>query len=220
MIANFQYITGNLSEEDMLMSIKRYCIAGGQWIQLRKKNASASEVFELAIKAKAICNTYNAKLIINDYPEIARAVNAYGVHLGRKDMTAKEARTILFDHQVIGSTCNSIEDIQKIADEGASQYIGLGPFRDTKTKKELSPVLALQGIQNIQKQCNERGIEIPVVAVGGITHTDIPSIFDTGVHGLAASGMVEKENDLNRIFKEVERVTQKELDYAKFEISG
>src|SRR5690606_30277357 len=97
---------------------------------------SAEEILELAIAAKASCDAYGAKLIVNDYPEIALEANAYGVHLGLDDMSVRTARQLLGSEMIIGGTANTFEHILQRVEEGAD-YIGLGPYRFTSTKKKL-----------------------------------------------------------------------------------
>jgi len=220
MIANFQYITGKGSGETLLRRIRNYCRAGGQWVQLRMKEASFKEILEVAVQAKAITAQFNAKLIINDYPEIARSVNAFGVHLGKNDVSASEAKSLLFDYQIIGSTCNSWTDILHIHKEGKSDYIGLGPFRFTKTKEKLSPVLGVEGLKELKDKMQLNGIDLPTIAVGGITKNDLEALYQTGISGVAASALIEQEENIQGLLNQVDRFTQEELDYAKFEISG
>ncbi|NND77982.1 MAG: thiamine phosphate synthase [Flavobacteriales bacterium] len=219
MISKFQYITGNGTNEQVLIRIRDYCRAGGQWVQLRAKDRPFKQLLELATQARSICSHNNAKLIINDHPDIARAVNAFGVHLGKEDMSASQARKVLFDHQIIGSTCNSWEDIHKIFEEGNSDYIGLGPYRETQTKAKLSPILGLDGLRQILLQKEMTDNSLPIVIVGGIQEPDLEEIYDTGIYAVAASSMVENSKDVSGLVKRIEKITEQELDHAKFETS-
>ena len=119
--------------------------------------------------------------------ELVNALGADGVHLGKNDMPVAEARKILGPSRTIGATANTFADIEKAVAAGAD-YIGLGPFRFTVTKRNLSPVLGLEGYSSIMKKCAEAGISVPVVAIGGITAEDIDGIMETGVAGIAVSG--------------------------------
>ena len=219
MISKFQYITGGGSNEEILLRIRDHCRSGGQWVQLRVKNRPFKQLLELATQSRSICSHYNAKLMINDHPDIARAVNAFGVHLGKNDMSATQAREVLFEHQIIGSTCNTWEDIERIIDEGKSDYIGLGPFRFTETKEKLSPVLGLEGVASILEKYNSLGYTLPIVAIGGIEEGDIEALYSKGVHGIAVSKLVERTRDLNGFMERIEKYIEQELDHAKFEIS-
>jgi thiamine-phosphate pyrophosphorylase len=158
------------------------------------KDAPADEVGETARRAKALCDSCGAVLYINDYVEVCRRVEAAGVHLGKSDMPPSEARARLGDGYVIGGTANTFEDICALHRQGVD-YIGLGPFRFTATKKNLSPVLGLEGYRVIVKQCCAEGIFLPILAIGGITFADIPRILQTGVSGIALSSTVLNAED-------------------------
>lgn len=112
-----------------------------------------------------------------------------GVHLGKNDMPIAEARKILGDGFIIGGTANTFEDVKAHYEAGAD-YIGCGPFRFTTTKEKLSPILGLEGYKDIIQKMKEESIDIPLVAIGGITKEDIPEIMKTGVNGIALSGCI------------------------------
>ncbi len=168
----------------------RLALEGGcRWIQLRMKEATDEEVADMAVTVRDLCKQYNATFIIDDHVEIAKAVGADGVHLGKNDMPISEARKILGDKFIIGGTANTYADVENHYRNGAN-YIGCGPFRFTTTKKNLSPVLGLEGYSDIVSQMRKNGIDIPIVAIGGITEADIPAVMATGVSGIALSGEV------------------------------
>ena len=98
------------------------------------------------------------------------------------------------EEYIIGGTANTFEDIQRIAAQGAD-YIGCGPFRFTTTKKNLAPVLGIEGYRDIIAKMRNAGINIPMVAIGGITPDDIDEILATGVQGIAVSGTVLNADD-------------------------
>jgi thiamine-phosphate diphosphorylase len=125
---------------------------------------------------------------------IARELGADGVHLGKNDMPIREARQLLGPDFIIGGTANTFEDA-KAHYEASADYIGCGPFRFTTTKKKLAPVLGLEGYRSIIHQIREARIDIPVVAIGGITKADIPAILQTGITGIALSGTVLRADD-------------------------
>ena len=127
--------------------------------------------------------------IIDDHVELVKKIHADGVHPGKKDMPVAEARKMLGKDFIIGGTANTFEDV-KMHYEAGADYIGCGPFRFTTTKKNLSPILGLEGYRSIVSQMKEAGIHLPIVAIGGITFEDIPSIMATGVTGIALSGTI------------------------------
>ncbi|MBD0401655.1 thiamine phosphate synthase [Flammeovirga sp. EKP202] len=189
MIHKLHYISTEKKDKNHLVHIQEACESGCRWIQLRAKDISTEDYITLAKKAKVITDLHNAILLINDRPDVAKAVNADGVHVGKEDISPAEAREILGEGKIVGGTANTIEDIQRLYDYGVD-YIGLGPFRFTQTKKKLSPILGLEGYQSLLDQCKERGIDTPIIAIGGIEVTDVESILKTGVHGIAVSGVI------------------------------
>ena len=168
----------------------RMALEGGcRWSQLRMKDTPANEVEREARRVQDLCRAYHATFIIDDHVELAKELKADGVHLGKKDMPVAEARRMLGSGFIIGGTANTFDDIKMHYDAGAD-YIGCGPFRFTTTKKNLSPILGLEGYRSIVRQMKEADIRLPIVAIGGITFEDIPAILQTGVTGIALSGTI------------------------------
>lgn len=168
----------------------RLALEGGcKWIQLRMKEASDAEIIACGKEVSSLCKKYGATFIIDDHVELVKEIGAYGVHLGKNDMPIDEARRILGDGFIIGGTANTYADVEMHWRKGAN-YIGCGPFRFTTTKKNLSPVLGLDGYRCILADMKKNGINLPIVAIGGITEADIPAVMATGVSGIALSGEV------------------------------
>lgn len=184
-----QFIT-HFTDRYSYFDSARMALEGGcRWIQLRMKDASPEELEYEARRVQALCREYGATFIIDDHVELVKKLEADGVHLGKNDMPIAEARKILGNDFIIGGTANTFEDVQMHYAAGAN-YIGCGPFRFTTTKKNLSPVLGLEGYRNILNRMKEADIQLPVVAIGGITYEDIPEIMQTGVSGIALSGTI------------------------------
>ena len=184
-----QFITHYTEKYSYLDSVRIALEGGCRWIQLRMKDASPEEILPIAEEALAMCREYYATFIIDDHVELAKQIKADGVHLGKLDMPIAEARRILGKDFLIGGTANTFEDVLAHYQAGAD-YIGCGPFRFTTTKKNLSPVLGLEGYHHIVLQMKEAGIHLPIVAIGGITKEDIPSLMKTGITGIALSGSI------------------------------
>ncbi|MDR2918087.1 MAG: thiamine phosphate synthase [Tannerella sp.] len=183
------FITHQTERYSYLESAEVALKGGCRQIQLRMKDAPVDEVIAVAEKVNVLCAQYNAKLYIDDHVEVCRHVSATGVHLGKTDMPPSEARALLGNSFIIGGTANTFDDIRYLQSEGVD-YIGLGPFRFTATKKNLSPVLGLGGYTEIMSRCREHTICLPVLAIGGITLDDIPAILQTGVSGIALSSTI------------------------------
>lgn len=184
-----QFISHFTDQYDYLDSIAMALEGGCRWVQLRMKDATPEEILPIALEAQKLCKAKDATFIIDDHVELVKKIGADGVHLGKLDMPVGEARKILGDSFIIGGTSNTFEDIAMHAAAGAD-YIGCGPFRFTTTKKNLSPVLGLEGYQTLVAKMRENGLTLPIVAIGGINAADIPAIMRTGVSGIALSGTV------------------------------
>lgn len=174
----------------------RMALEGGcRWIQLRMKDAGEAELEETALAVQRMCREHGAAFIIDDNVKVAGKIGADGVHLGKNDMPVSLAREILGPDFIIGATVNSFEDILCAVENGAPDYFGCGPFRFTSTKKNLAPVLGLEGYGKIVREMRKRGINIPAVAIGGICREDIPDLLQVGVDGIALSGSVLNAED-------------------------
>lgn len=193
---SLQYISQGQNPEEHLEHIRNVCISGGKWVQLRMKNYPEREILKTAFRALDICRRYGARLLIDDSVSVAKATEADGVHLGRNDLPPGEARKILGPGFTIGGTANTMEDIEELARENVD-YIGLGPFRFTTTKTNLSPVLGIQGYSRIMEKVKQKKIDIPIVAIGGITGEDILPILETGISGVAVSGLLTQKHSKN-----------------------
>lgn len=184
-----QFITHEMDNVSYVEGARMALEGGCRWIQLRMKDASDDEVRKAAAEIQPMCKAHDAIFLLDDRVELAKELKADGVHLGKNDMPVDEARRVLGEDYIIGGTANTFEDIERLARQGAD-YIGCGPFRFTTTKKNLAPVLGIEGYREIIKKMEEAGIDLPVVAIGGITAEDIDDILATGVRGIAVSGTV------------------------------
>ncbi|TKC05926.1 thiamine phosphate synthase [Pedobacter frigoris] len=214
MIDKLHYISQSPENGSHLDAIDKVLQSGGKWIQLRVKNQPEEVVLDLALRANSLCKSYGAKLIVNDYPEIARAAGAYGVHLGLDDMPIKVARKIVGDHMIIGGTANTFEHILKRVADGAN-YIGLGPYRFTSTKEKLSPIIGLTGYQVIMKQVRNERLDIPIIAIGGIEAEDMPLLIETGLYGVAVSGALSKDPHITEKLKIMNESLTKKMQHVK-----
>ncbi len=186
---NLQYITQDTTKASHSELAERACRAGVRWIQLRMKTATDEEFLQEGRRVKQICRNYGARLILNDKVQLVEQLNADGVHVGLSDMPVAEVKKIIGTDKIVGGTANTLTDVIKHAGEGA-HYVGVGPFAFTTTKKDLSPILGLQGYRELIEALNKENIEIPVIAIGGIRFEDIGQIMATGVDGIAVSSLI------------------------------
>jgi len=186
---SLQFITHQTEKYSYLESAYMALEGGCKWIQLRMKEATPDQVKTIALELKPFCKEHEAILIIDDYVELAKELEVDGVHLGKMDMPVAEARKLLGEGFIIGGTANTFEDVQALYVAGAD-YVGIGPFRFTTTKTNLSPLLGLDGYHSIIQQMKQANILLPTVAIGGIAYEDIPGILATGINGIALSGAI------------------------------
>ncbi len=196
-----QYISQGVTAAEQKRHVQAALDAGVQWIQLRWKNATPLELQQLAEEIRHYTQNYQAKLIINDAVVIAAAVEADGVHLGLQDEAVAEARKQLGDRCLIGGTANSFSEVQQRIEEGCD-YIGLGPYKFTSTKQNLSPLLGIDGYRKIIESLNTQQISYPpIYAIGGIALSDIDLLQSTGIYGVALSGLLTKKPALYQDIK-------------------
>ena len=184
-----QFITNNSEKYSIAEEVQMALEAGCKWIQLRMKDATDEEVKEVALQLIPMCQENDAFLIIDDRVELVNELRVSGVHLGKEDMDPLQARELLGPHAIIGVTANTAEDIIKLKGKDVD-YVGVGPFRFTTTKKNLAPEIGLDGYKQIVEQVRAAGVELPLVAIGGITLDDVDAIMATGVQGIAMSGAI------------------------------
>lgn len=201
MIPKLHYISQGNTPKEHLENIQKACSSGAELVQLRLKNVTEKEVLNAANEAREITGHFQTRLIINDYYKVAKQVKADGVHLGKQDADPTLVRKTLESWQIIGGTANTLDDCSNLVTKKVN-YIGLGPFRFTKTKTNLSPVLGYNGYLTILEELHT---DIPIIAIGGITLHDIPELLNTGIHGIAASGEITKNfttiNQFHKLLK-------------------
>ena len=144
-----------------------------------------------------VCARHGATFIVNDSIKLALEIGADGVHVGKEDPLPQiDIDEMLARGGIIGVTTNTIEDFIHLDGKPVS-YVGLGPYRYTDTKKNLSPILGLNGYRKLFAQLRARNMaHVPVIAIGGITADDVSVLMSTGIHGIAVSGAIGKAPDL------------------------
>lgn len=179
-----QYIT------DRAEGLEEVLRGGCRWIQLRMKDAPDKEFITTGRTVGALCRSYGATFILDDRVDLVRPLEADGVHLGLQDMPLDEARRQLGSGKIIGATANTSDHVKRAIDGGAD-YLGIGPYRFTTTKKNLAPILGLEGYRRIMAH----GLPVPVVAIGGIELDDLLPLRATGVTGVAVSGLIMRSDN-------------------------
>ena len=211
MIPKLHYISQGQTHKEHLENIQKACTSGAELVQLRLKNVSENKVLKLAQQAREITSHFQTRLIINDYYKVAKEIKADGVHLGKTDTCPLIARKELYTWQIIGGTANTLQDCQSLINKEVD-YIGLGPFKFTETKANLSPILGLEGYVAI---IDALQTETPILGIGGVTLDDVTAILETGISGIAVSGEVTQDFDRIKKFNQLLNASStKELKYT------
>lgn len=190
-----QFITHTHPTLSVDAYVEQVLQGGCRWIQLRMKHAPLDEVHRVALRLQPLCKSYGATFILDDHVALAKEIGADGVHIGKMDMAPEAARELLGKDFIIGGTANTLADVEYLRCAGVD-YIGLGPYRYTETKKNLSTVLGIEGYTTIMKALRVVDHTLPVVAIGGIDEDDISSLMKTGVSGVALSGSILGADDI------------------------
>lgn len=207
MLSKIQYISNGATVDEQKQNIWNALDAGCKFIQLRYKNGSYLEKLAVAKQVRTWCTYAGATFIVNDSIELAKDVEADGVHLGLDDTPIAEARKHLGNSKIIGGTANTLENVlQRIQEK--CDYVGLGPLRFTSTKEKLSPLLGFEGYQRIVKELEKRGVSIPIYAIGGIVLNDIDLLKKTGIYGVAVSGIITDAINRTELIQEIEHKIQ------------
>lgn len=180
----FCFITDRDSCSLSCLEMAGMALQGGvRWIQYRDKGRSRLRLFRTAFKLRQLTRRYNAFFIVNDYADIAAAVDADGVHLGQEDLPVTEARKVMGAGKIVGVSTHSLAEAMRAEAEGAD-YIGFGPVFPTTTKAAGRP----RGLEMLGQV--RRAVRIPVVAIGGIGHDDLEPVFDAGANAVAAASAI------------------------------
>lgn len=178
-----------LKGRDFYESIEDALKAGVKTVQLREKKASGKEFLEKAYKLRELTKKYNAIFIINDRVDIAMLVDADGVHIGQSDIPCSEVRRLMGNDKIIGVSTQNLELALKAKNDGAN-YIGVGSMFTTTTKLDAKHV-SIEELRNIKEN-----IDIPIVCIGGINLSNIPTLKNENIDGYAIVSEILKYDDI------------------------
>ena len=193
-----------LNGETLYQQVEKALKGGVTFLQLREKNLDEEDFMKEARKIKALCKKYKVPLIINDNVEIAREIDADGVHVGQSDMEAGDVRDRLGPDKIIGVSCKTVEQALLAKKHGAD-YLGVGAMYPTGTKKDATAVTpeALSAI------C--QAVDIPVVAIGGINKDRLEPLKGTGVDGVAVVSAIFAAEDIEKATRELKEAVREIL---------
>ena len=185
-----------------LIDCVREALEGGvTLVQYRAKTASSAEMYAEALQLKALCDSFNVPLIINDRLDIAMAVGAAGVHLGQDDLPCAAARRILGEEYLIGVSAHNPAEAAEALQSGAD-YLGCGAVFGTATKADVQKL----GTDGLAAICREKGL--PVVGIGGVTADNYREVRAAGADGAAIVSGILAQPDIRTTVRAIARVSQ------------
>lgn len=187
-------------EESVELAIKGGCTV----VQLREKDCSSLDFYNIALNVKKITDEYNVPLIINDRIDIALAVDAAGVHIGQSDLPASIVRKIIGNDKIIGVSAATVDEAVRAKNDGAD-YLGIGAMYATNTKKDTRPV-TIETLKEIRKAVN-----IPLVVIGGINKHTVPNFKGTDIDGIALISAIIAEKDIEQAARDLLNLYNREV---------
>jgi thiamine-phosphate pyrophosphorylase len=205
----YYFITDSkLSRAGNESDVRQAVACGVKVVQYRNKNRETRQMYEEAVRLREICRDSDSIFLINDRVDIALATEADGVHLGQSDMPCLAARKLLGQERIIGVTVHSLAEALQAESMGAD-YLGVSPIFQTATKLDAGKPAGIRLIEELRSQ-----VEIPLIAIGGINHSNASEVVRAGADGLCAiSCVVAKENVRDEIkkFQEIFSARRREI---------
>ena len=192
-----------LNGETLYEQVEKAIKGGVTFVQLREKNLDEESFLKEALKIQKLCRKYNIPFVINDNVEIAKKINADGVHVGQSDMKAGNVRAILGEDKILGVSAQTVQQALLAEKEGAD-YLGVGAVFPTGSKSDAEYV----SCETLKEICNE--VNIPVVAIGGIGEGNVSKLENSGISGIAVIsaifGAVDIESATKSLKKKIKKV--------------
>lgn len=189
-----------LNGETLYQQVEKTLKGGATFIQLREKNLDEESFLHEAIEIKELCKKYNVPFVINDNVDIALKMDADGVHVGQSDMEAGDVRAKLGDDKIIGVSAQTV-DQAILAEKHGADYLGVGAVFPTGSKDDAEDV----SYDTLKAICH--AVNIPVIAIGGITKDNIKDLANSGICGIAVISAIFAQKDIEEATKELKEKT-------------
>lgn len=190
-----------LNGQTLCEQVEEAIKGGVSFLQLREKELGEQEFFEEALEIQKLCRKYQVPFLINDNVELAARIGADGVHVGQKDMEASKAREKLGPDAVIGVSARTVEEALEAQRQGAD-YLGVGAVFHTDSKTDAAEV-----DHDVLKEICEK-VEIPVIAIGGITRDNVTRLKGAGVCGIAVISAIFAQKNIEAAARELRALTE------------
>lgn len=200
-IEKLHFITHDIPQHTHVAQVQLACEAGAKWIQYRCFNKTDDELLaDINLIAK-ICDDWGATLIVTDHIHLKGEADIQGFHIEDMDADFIGLRKQIGEEYTLGGSANTIENLIRLAKEGAD-YAGFGPFKLTSTKPNNSPLLGVNGYADAVEKLASENIDLPILAVGGVTLQDVAPLLVTGVYGIAVSSAINSADDLRSAYED------------------
>lgn len=200
-IEKLQFITHDIDPLTHIEQAQIACEAGAKWVQYRCLTKDDEALLNDIHAIAEICDDWGATLIVTNHVHLNRKADIQGFHIEDMDADFIALRRQLGEDITIGGSSNTAEGLIRLANEGVD-YAGCGPFSTTTTKPNNSPLLGIAGYENVVSLLQEKGIEMPVLAVGGIKLEDVDALMATGIFGIAASSAINQAADMKSAYQD------------------
>lgn len=174
---------------------------GASFVQLREKELGQEAFLQEAIEIQKLCRNYHVPFVINDNVEIARSIDADGVHVGQSDMEAGNVRALIGEDKILGVSAQTVEQAV-LAEKRGADYLGVGAVFHTGSKADASEV----SFETLKAICE--AVKIPVIAIGGIGRDNVLSLGGSGICGIAVISAIFAQKDIRGATSELRRLTE------------
>lgn len=198
LVTNREIMSSKSIEKSVEEAIKGGCTI----VQLREKDISSKEFYNIAKKLRKITDKYKVPFIINDRVDIAIAVNADGVHIGQSDLSLKNVRKLIGKDKIIGVSCGNLKEAKKALKKGAD-YLGVGSVFPTKTKNDAKDI----GVESLKKII--KNIPLPIIAIEGINKENIVKLRDLNLAGVAVISAIIAQKNVKNSAEQIKKIFKK-----------
>ena len=199
-IEKLQFITHDIPQHTHIEQVDIACQAGAKWIQYRCLTKSDAELLLDLDTIASICDDWGTTLIVTDHVHLKGKADIQGFHIENINADFIALRKQLGDEFTLGGSANTLENLIRLAEEGVD-YAGFGPFGVSKTKANDMPLLGIHGYSRAIKQLKLLGLELPIIAVGGVKLKDVSSLLKAGIHGIAVSSAINQDENMNAAYQ-------------------
>ncbi len=200
-IEKFQYITHDIPHLSHIEQAQQACEAGAKWIQYRCLSKTDEELLQDINAIAEICDDWGSTLIVTDHVHLNGKADIQGFHIEDMDADFIALRKLVGNDITLGGSANTIENLIRLANESAD-YAGYGPYAVSETKANNYALIDIEAYNHTVKELQNKAIELPVLAVGGIKIYDVEALMQTGIYGIAVSGAVNFADDFIEAYQD------------------